>query len=84
MVPYIGDDELLGDLTGQARRERAELIQRLRAHDFDVEQIRGALIPMLLPAHRVVGDDGTYVSAQQLRPSTSPNEPRGVSRVRVR
>jgi adenylate cyclase len=73
MVPYIGDDELLGDLTGQARRERAELIQWLRAHDFDVQQIRGALIPMLLPAHRVVGDDGTYVSAQQVCEATGIN-----------
>jgi adenylate cyclase len=66
MAADIDDDELLRGLTGQARRERAELIQWLLAHDFDVQQIRDALIPMLLPAHRVVGDDGTYVSAQQI------------------
>jgi adenylate cyclase len=60
------DDELLCGLTGQARSGRAELIRWLLAHDFDAEQIRGALIPMLLPAQRVVGDDGTYVSAQQI------------------
>jgi adenylate cyclase len=70
MAADIDDDELLRGLTGQARRERAELIRWLRAHDFDVEQIRGALIPMLLPAHRVVGDDGTYVSAQQICEAT--------------
>jgi adenylate cyclase len=66
MAADIDDDELLRGLTGEARRERAELIQWLRTHEFDDEQIRGALVPMLLPAHRVVGDDGTYVSAQQI------------------
>ena len=70
MAADSSDDELLGGLTGQARRERAELVEWLLAHDFDVQQIRGALIPMLLPAHRVVGDDGTYVSAQQICEST--------------
>ena len=60
------DDELLRGLTGQARRERAELIQWLLDHDFGVQQIQDALVPMLLPAHRVVGDYGTYVSAQQI------------------
>jgi adenylate cyclase len=64
------DDELLRGLAGEARRERAELIQWLRAQGFDDEQIRGALIPMLLPAERVVGDDGTYVSVQHLSDST--------------
>jgi adenylate cyclase len=66
MAVDTDDDELLRGLTGQARRERAELIQWLLDHDFDVQQIRDALVPMLLPAHRVVGDDGTYVSAQQI------------------
>ena len=70
MAADINDDELLHGLAGQARRERAELIQWLRAHDFDDKQIRGALIPMLLPAHLVVGDDGTYVSSQQISEAT--------------
>jgi adenylate cyclase len=65
-----GDDEFLRGLTGQARRERAELIQWLLAHDFGVQQIRDALIPMLLPADRVVGDDGTYVSVQHVCDAT--------------
>ena len=64
------DDELLRGLSGQARRERAELIEWLLAHDFGVQQIREALVPMLLPAHRVVGDYGTYVSAQQICAAT--------------
>src|ERR1700739_183440 len=70
MAVDTDDDELLRGLTGQARRERAELIQWLLANDFDVQQIRDALVPMLLPAHRVVGDDGTYVSAQQMCDAT--------------
>src|ERR1700730_4306542 len=59
MAGGTDDDELLRGFTGQARRERAELIQWLRAQGFDDEQIRGALVPMLLPANRVVGEDGT-------------------------
>jgi adenylate cyclase len=70
MAADVDDDQLLDGLAGQARRERAELIQWLRAHDFDDQQIRAALIPMLLPAHRVVGDDGTYVSSQQISEAT--------------
>ena len=70
MAGESDDDELLRGLTGQARRERAELIHWLLAHDFDVQQIQDALVPMLLPAHRVVGDDGTYVSAQQICDAT--------------
>jgi adenylate cyclase len=70
MAADIDDDQLLRGLAGQARRERAELIQWLRAHDFDDQQIRAALIPMLLPAHRVVGDDGTYASSQQISEAT--------------
>jgi adenylate cyclase len=70
MAGETDDDELLRGFTGQARRERAELIQWLRAQGFDDEQIRGALVPMLLPANRVVGEDGTYISAQQICEST--------------
>jgi adenylate cyclase len=69
MAAEIHDDELLHGLSGQARRERVELIQWLRLHDFDDQEIREALIPMLLPAHRVVGDDGTYVSSEQISES---------------
>jgi adenylate cyclase len=59
-------DGLLNGLTGQARRERAELIHWLVEHGFTTAQIRQTLVPMLLPANRKVGDDGTYVSTHQI------------------
>ena len=57
---------LLDGFEGQARTERAELIQWLLGKGFTVDQIRGAVSPMLLPAGRIVGDDGRYVSARQI------------------
>lgn len=57
---------LLAGLEGQARTERAELIQWLLGQGFTVEQIRAEVAPMLLPAGRIVGDDGVYVSARQI------------------
>ena len=50
---------LLEGLEGQARTERAELVDWLLGQGYTVEQIRGAVSPMLLPAGRVVGDDLT-------------------------
>ncbi|MGB9226016.1 adenylate cyclase regulatory domain-containing protein [Mycobacterium sp.] len=61
---------LLGDLQGRARQERAELIGWLLARGFDVDQIRSALSPMLLPANRMIGDDGTLVSAREISESS--------------
>jgi adenylate cyclase len=52
-------EELLGDLEGLARQERAEPISWLLAHGYDTDQIRSAYSPMLLPANRVIGEDGT-------------------------
>jgi adenylate cyclase len=57
---------LLEGLEDNARAERAELIEWLLGMGFTVEQIRGAVSPMLLPAGRVVGDDGVYVSVRQI------------------
>jgi adenylate cyclase len=57
---------LLDGLEGQARAERAELIEWLLGKGFTVEQIRGEVSPMLLPAGRIVGNDGIYVSARQI------------------
>jgi adenylate cyclase len=57
---------LLDGFEGQARTERAELIEWLLGKGFTVDQIRGAVSPMLLPAGRIVGDDGRYVSARQI------------------
>ncbi len=57
---------LLDGLDGVARAERAELVQWLLGEGFTVERIRAALAPMLLPAGRVLGDDGVLVSARQI------------------
>jgi adenylate cyclase len=59
-------DALVGDLTGQARAERAELIEWLLARDFEPQQIGGALVPVLLAANRIIGDDGTHVSIDEI------------------
>lgn len=57
---------LLDGLDGVARDERAELIKWLLGQGFTVEHIRSEFAPMLMPAGRVVGDDGVYVSARQI------------------
>jgi Adenylate cyclase regulatory domain len=58
---------LLDGLDGDARRERVDLICWLLDRGFDVDHIRGsAAAPFTLPASRVIGDDGTYVSARQI------------------
>ncbi len=57
---------LLDGLEGQARTERAELVAWLLEQGYTAEQIRDAVSPMLLPAGRIVGDDGQRVSARQI------------------
>ncbi len=61
---------LLADLQGQAREERAELITWLLARGFDVNQIRNAFSPILLPANCALGDDGTSVTTRELADSS--------------
>ena len=61
---------LLDGLTGDARAERAELIPWLVDQGITVEEIQASFAPMLLPARRVLGDDGTYVSARQIGEQT--------------
>lgn len=58
--------QLLDGLTGDARAERAELTDWLQGQGISAEEIRHSFAPMLLPARRVLGDDGTYVSARQI------------------
>lgn len=53
-----------------AEAERAELIDWLVAQGITAEQIRDSFAPMLLPARRLLGDDGTYVSARQISEQT--------------
>jgi adenylate cyclase len=57
---------LLDGLEGQARAERAELVEWLLDQGFTSDQIRGEVSPMLLPAGRIVGNDGRFVSARQI------------------
>ena len=61
---------LLDGLEGQARRDRAELIVWLLDHGFTADQIRASFAPLLLPANRVLGDDGICVSTRQIAEST--------------
>ncbi|MBU3751511.1 MAG: adenylate/guanylate cyclase domain-containing protein [Mycobacterium sp.] len=61
---------LLDGLDGDAREERAELISWLVQQGFGVEEIRSSFSPMLLPARRILGDDGNYVSTRQTSEQT--------------
>ena len=60
MAEDVDIDSLLDGLEGQARAERSELIQWLRGKGFTADQIHGEVSPMLLPAGRIVGNDGVH------------------------
>jgi adenylate cyclase len=66
VAQHVDIEGLLDGLEGQARAERAELIQWLIDKGFTIEQIRAEVAPMLLPAGRIVGNDGVYVSARRI------------------
>jgi adenylate cyclase len=58
---------LLHGLEGKGRRDREELIGWLLDRGFSMQQIRASrAAPMLLPSYRVLGDDGSFVSARQI------------------
>lgn len=57
---------LLDGLTGSVRSERAELIAWLIDEGFTDGEIRSAFAPVLLPARRALGDDGSHVSARRI------------------
>jgi adenylate cyclase len=59
-------DELVGDLEGNARAERAELIEWLLEQGITADEIRSSPVPMLVASRRVMGDDGTYVSTREI------------------
>jgi len=65
-IEAIETSGLLDGLEGQVRAERAELIEWLLGEGFTVEHIRSEFTPMLMPAGRIVGDDGVYVSTRQI------------------
>jgi adenylate cyclase len=58
---------LLDGLEGGARRERVDLIRWLLDRGFSLDDIRNDVVaPFALPSRRVMGDDGTCVSARQV------------------
>ncbi len=57
---------LLDGLEGEARTERVELIAWLLDRGFSIDQIRASVAPLLLPANRVMGEDGVYLSAREI------------------
>jgi adenylate cyclase len=59
-------ESLLDGLVDDARRDRTELIAWLLERGFSVTQIAASLTPMMLPANRVMGDDGIYVSTREI------------------
>jgi adenylate cyclase len=62
---------LLDGLEGEARAERAQLIAWLLDRDFSIDHIRASVAaPLMLPAYRVLGDDGELVSAREVCEST--------------
>ncbi|MDT5099756.1 MAG: adenylate cyclase [Mycobacterium sp.] len=62
---------MLDGLEGDARQERIDLISWLLTRGFRLDHIRGSVgAPLSLPANRVIGDDGEYVSARQICQST--------------
>ncbi|WP_418303179.1 adenylate/guanylate cyclase domain-containing protein [Mycobacterium kansasii] len=64
----VGRDiaDLLDGLDGTARAERAELIAWLLEQGITADEIRLATPPLLLATRRLIGDDGTYVSAREI------------------
>jgi adenylate cyclase len=59
-------EKLLEGLEGDARAERAELIEWLLDQGITAEEIRASPVPMLTGSRRLMGDDGEYVSTREL------------------
>jgi hypothetical protein len=66
VTPDVGIEALLDGLVGDSRRDRAELIAWLLHRGFTVDQITASLAPMMLPANRMMGDHGVYVSTREI------------------
>jgi adenylate cyclase len=63
-------EKLLDGLEGDARAERAELIEWLLEQGVTAEEIRGSSVPMLVGSRRLIGDDGDYVSTREISEAT--------------
>ncbi len=59
-------DDLLEGLEGTARAERAELVEWLLTQGITADEIRATNPPLLLATRRLIGGDGTYVSAREI------------------
>jgi adenylate cyclase len=63
-----GPSELDG-FVSRARRDREELVRWLLDRGFGLEQIRKSLSPMALASNRIIGDDGTSITAREVADS---------------
>ena len=63
-------EKLLDGLEGDARAERAELIEWLFEQGFTAEHILASPVPMLVASRRLMGDDGDYVSTREISEAT--------------
>jgi adenylate cyclase len=63
-------DQLLDGLDGDARAQRAELIEWLLEQGITAEEIRASPVPMLVGSRRLIGDDGDYVSTREISEAT--------------
>ncbi|WP_292974890.1 adenylate/guanylate cyclase domain-containing protein [Mycobacterium sp.] len=59
-------ENLLDGLDGDARAERAELVEWLLEQGITAEEIRASPVPMLVASRRLIGDDGNYVSTREI------------------
>jgi adenylate cyclase len=62
-------DDLLDGLEGDARAQRAELVEWLLEQGVGADEIRTASVPLLLASRHLIGDDGTYVSTREISES---------------
>jgi adenylate cyclase len=62
-------DDLLDGLEGDARVQRAELVEWLLGQGVGADEIRTSALPLLLASRHLIGDDGTYVSTREISES---------------
>jgi adenylate cyclase len=65
-VDHAEIEKLLDGLEGDARAERAELIEWLFEQGITADEMQGISALLLMATRRVIGDDGTYVSTREV------------------